>query len=128
MRRSAATPGTAEGVGFAVPINAAKRSMRQLIENGEVRYAWLGITTQTVTPRLAEHFGYAADGGAAVQEVVDESPADRPAWRGGKEEAFEGLPFRPGGDLIVAIDGARSTPPTMSCAPWRSSFARQRDG
>ncbi len=81
--------------------------MKQLIERGDVRYAWLGITTQTVTPRMAEHFGYGAGRGAAVQEVVDESPADRAGLRGGGEEAvFEGLPLRPGGDLIVAIDGA----------------------
>ena len=39
--------GTAEGVGFAVPINAARRSMDQLIQTGKVRYAWLGVTTQT---------------------------------------------------------------------------------
>jgi S1-C subfamily serine protease len=41
-----------------VPINSARRSMEQLIKSGEVRYAWLGISTQTLTPRLAEHFGY----------------------------------------------------------------------
>ena len=43
--------GNAEGVGFAVPINSARRSMEQLIETGEVRYAWLGVSTQTLTPR-----------------------------------------------------------------------------
>src|ERR671937_217431 len=57
--------GNAEGVGFAVPINSAKRSMAQLIESGRVRYAWLGIETQTVTPRLAERFNFAEERGAA---------------------------------------------------------------
>ncbi|MGH3012234.1 MAG: S1C family serine protease [Gaiellaceae bacterium] len=98
--------GTAEGVGFAIPINAARRSMEQLIQAGEVRYAWLGITTQTVTPRLAERFGFGEERGAAVQSVADGSPADRAGLvGGGAEEEFEGVPFCPGGDLIVAVDG-----------------------
>ena len=98
--------GTAEGVGFAVPINSAKRSMEQLIATGRVRYAWLGIETQTVTPRLAERFGFAAERGAAVQTVVPDSPAERSGLRGGgAEREFADIRFRPGGDLIVAIDG-----------------------
>jgi 2-alkenal reductase len=98
--------GNAEGVGFAIPINSAKRSMEQLIETGRVRYAWLGVETQTLTPRLAERFDYTVDHGAAVQTVVDSSPADRAGLRGGgSEKDFAGITFRPGGDLIVAIDG-----------------------
>jgi S1-C subfamily serine protease len=98
--------GTAEGVGFAIPINAARRSMEQLIANGEVSYAWLGVTTQTLTPRLAEHFGFPQARGAAIQAVASGGPADRAGLRGGNEEAeFEGLSFCPGGDLIVALDG-----------------------
>jgi 2-alkenal reductase len=98
--------GNAEGVGFAVPINSAKRSMQQLIENGRVRYAWLGIETQTVTPKLASHFGFAAPRGAAIQRVVEESPAANAGLRaGGAEEEYTGIPFQPGGDLIIAIDG-----------------------
>jgi 2-alkenal reductase len=98
--------GTAEGVGFAIPINAARRSMEQLIQTGEVRYAWLGVTTQTVTPRLAERFGFAETRGAAVQSVAGGSPADEAGLvGGGAEEEFDGVPFCPGGDLIVAVDG-----------------------
>jgi 2-alkenal reductase len=98
--------GTAEGVGFAVPINSAKRSMQQLIETGQVRYAWLGVTTQTVTPKLAAHFGIAAQRGAAIQTVLEGSPADEANLRGGgPEEEFTGIGFHPGGDLIVAING-----------------------
>jgi 2-alkenal reductase len=98
--------GTAEGVGFAIPINSARRSMEQLIQTGEVRYAWLGVTTQTVTPRVAERFGFARPRGAAVQGVACGSPADRAGLVGGSaEQEVDGLPFRPGGDLIVEIDG-----------------------
>ena len=99
--------GNAEGVGFAVPINSARRSMEQLIKSGRVRYAWLGVSTQTLTAKLAEHFGYPKAEGAAVQMVVDGSPAARAGIQGGgSEKEFTGIPFRPGGDLIVAIDGA----------------------
>jgi S1-C subfamily serine protease len=99
--------GTAEGVGFAVPINAAKRSMEQLIAGGRVRYAWVGIETQTLTPRLARRFGFTPERGAAVQRVVADSPADDAGLRGGdKTGQFAGISFRLGGDVIVAIDGA----------------------
>jgi S1-C subfamily serine protease len=98
--------GNAEGVGFAVPINSAKRSMSQLIQSGKVRYAWLGVSTQTVTPKLAAHFQFSRARGAAVQTVVEGGPAEHAGLRGGtREEDFRGIAFRPGGDLIVAIDG-----------------------
>jgi 2-alkenal reductase len=98
--------GNAEGVGFAVPINSAKRSMSQLISNGKVRYAWLGVSTQTVTPKLAAHFGFTRARGAAVQTVVEGGPADRAGLKGGtRQEIFRAIRFRPGGDLIIAIDG-----------------------
>jgi 2-alkenal reductase len=98
--------GNAEGVGFAVPINSAKRSMEQLIETGTVKYAWLGVSTQTLTQHLAEHFGYPRTEGAAVQTVVEPSPAAKAGLQGGdSEQVYTGIHFRPGGDLIVAIDG-----------------------
>jgi 2-alkenal reductase len=98
--------GNAEGVGFAVPINSARRSMSQLIATGEVRYAYVGITTQTVTPSIAERFDYGADRGAAVQGVNPGTPAADAGFQPGRaEEVFEDIRIRPGGDLIVAIDG-----------------------
>ena len=100
--------GTAEGVGFAVPINSARRSMRQLIANGVVRYAWVGISTQTVTPSLATELGFDAPRGAAVQTIIEGSPAEKAGFRAGTNDAeFEGIQIRTGGDVIVAIDGQR---------------------
>jgi S1-C subfamily serine protease len=97
--------GNAEGVGFAVPINAAKRSMEQLIQTGRVRYAWLGVTTQTITPGIAKTLGYSTSG-AAIEDVVAESPAAASGLRGGDDRRqVEGQSFVAGGDLIVAIDG-----------------------
>ncbi|MDQ3866948.1 MAG: trypsin-like peptidase domain-containing protein [Actinomycetota bacterium] len=102
--------GTAEGVGFAVPINSAVRSMEQLRDSGRVRYAWVGITTQTVTPGLARRFGFPGESGAAVQRVIADSPADEAGLRAGDDEKqFGELTICTGGDLIVAIGGRRVT-------------------
>ena len=98
--------GNAEGVGFAIPINAAKRSMAQLIGTGRVVYAYLGVTTETLTPTLARHLGYEAARGAIVSAVRDGSPADRADLQGGDgRETFNGVRVTQGGDVIVAIDG-----------------------
>ena len=98
--------GNAEGVGFAIPINAAKRSMAQLIATGRVVYAYLGVTTETLTPTLARHLGYEATRGAIVSAVRDGSPADRGDLHGGDgRETFNGVRVTQGADVIVAIDG-----------------------
>jgi 2-alkenal reductase len=98
--------GTAEGVGFAVPINSAVRSMEQLIESGRVRYAWVGLITQTVTPSVARRLDLPVPYGAAVQEVIEDSPAEQAGLRAGdEEEELNDVTICVGGDLIVAIDG-----------------------
>ena len=73
-----------EGVGFAVPIDLAKRAVDQLRENGHVSYAYAGVTTQPIYPQLAERLGIDADTGALVSKVDRRAarpttPACRPA-------------------------------------------------
>jgi 2-alkenal reductase len=98
--------GVAEGVGFAVPINSAKRSMEQLIANGSVSYAFVGVETTDLTPALARHFGYAASRGAVVTNVRSGSPADAAGLRAGSSTASAfGVDFPRSGDVIIAIDG-----------------------
>jgi 2-alkenal reductase len=98
--------GTAEGVGFAVPINSAVRSMDQLVASGAVHYAWVGVRTQTVTPALADHLHLGANRGAAVQSVEKGSPGEKAGLEpGSTERQFGGVTIRVGGDIIVAIDG-----------------------
>ncbi len=98
--------GNAEGVGFAVPINTASRSLEQLLATGRARYAWMGISTQTLTPSLARALDFQVERGAVVQSVVPGSPAAESGLRGGGREAeYEGVFLRTGGDVIVAIDG-----------------------
>ena len=98
--------GNAEGVGFAVPINAARRSMEQLLAGGKVAYAYVGITTADLTPGLARRFGYPVRYGAVITSVRPGSPGERAGLRGGSEQRdFNGLAFTYGGDVLVAIDG-----------------------
>ncbi len=98
--------GTAEGVGFAVPINSAARSLRQLIRNGRVDYAYVGIETQDVTPGLAAALGLGARRGALVVRVRPGTPAANAGLRAGtRTRSVNGVDVTTGGDLIVAIDG-----------------------
>ncbi|MFL5931202.1 MAG: S1C family serine protease [Gaiellaceae bacterium] len=98
--------GDSEGVGFAIPINAAKRSMKQLIEKGRVAYAYVGVTAGTLTPTLAERFDYRVDRGAVVDRIAVDSPGLRAGLRCGRDpQLFRGLQFKKGADVIVAIDG-----------------------
>ena len=80
--------GNAEGVGFAIPINSARRSMEQLIATGKVAYAYVGVTTQDVTPALARRFELGAQRGALIQSVIDgRARRTRPACAGGDATA-----------------------------------------
>jgi len=98
--------GNAEGVGFAIPINSARRSMEQLISTGKVAYAYVGVRTQDVTPALARRFELGAPRGALIQSVVEDAPAGRAGLRGSTgDKDFNGISIGLGGDLIVAFAG-----------------------
>ena len=100
------TSGATDGVGFAVPIDSARRSMRQLLERGRVAYAYVGITSEDLTPTLARHFGYAVLRGAVVDSVRAGGPGAQAGIRGGTSDVqVNDTPFTRGGDVIVAIDG-----------------------
>jgi S1-C subfamily serine protease len=99
-----------EGVGFAVPIDSARRSLDQLLATGTVRYAYVGIKTENLTPSIARRFGYAARRGALIDSVVPGSAAAAAGLEAGtRTEPFQGLAVRVGGDAIVAIDGLAVT-------------------
>jgi 2-alkenal reductase len=95
-----------DGVGFAVPIDSARRSMEQILSTGAVRYAYVGIETEDLTPSIAHRFGYAARQGALIDTVVPGTGAAKAGLKAGTHvEAFDGLGVHVGGDAIVAIDG-----------------------
>ncbi|MCZ7589257.1 MAG: trypsin-like peptidase domain-containing protein [Gaiella sp.] len=98
------TSGVNEGVGFAIPIDLARRALDQLLRTGRVRYAYIGVSTQDVTPGIAAAFDLGAQRGALVTRVETGSPAAAAGLRGGERtEAFNGLDVTLGGDVVVAI-------------------------
>ena len=101
------TSGGSVGLGFAVPAETVKRSFDQLRERGRVDYAFIGVTTRQLYPRLAEHLEVDSKSGALIQEVVSGSPADDAGLEAGRERtSFQGEQDIPrGGDVIVSVDG-----------------------
>jgi S1-C subfamily serine protease len=95
--------GGSVGIGFAVPINTAKEVIPQLKEDGEVRRAFLGVTTAPVDEQTADDLNLPANAGALVQDLVEDGPADDAGLRAGRTPTSEGLVA--GGDLIVKVDG-----------------------
>jgi serine protease Do len=86
---NAAIYGKAQGIGFAIPIDRAKRVLHELVSYGEVKRTWIGVFTQDLTPELARHFGVKT--GVIVASVEPKSPG-----------ASAGLVR---GDVIMKVDG-----------------------
>ena len=80
-----------QGIGFAVPVSVARNVMDQIIKNGHVTRAYLGVMAQEVTPSIAKAFHDPNVGGALVGDVTPDSPASRAGLQKG--------------DIILAIDG-----------------------
>jgi len=100
------TSGGGEGVGFAVPVDAVKRSIDKLRADGEARYAYLGVSSVELYPQLVDRFDLDVDKGAWVQDVNPGGPAERAGIRGGGGEVtFQARAFRQGGDVITKVDG-----------------------
>jgi S1-C subfamily serine protease len=101
------TSGGGVGVGFAIPVDTVRRSLDQLRREGEVSYAFLGVSSQDLYPQLAEHLGVDAREGALVVDVAEGSPAQEAGLEPGEGKTeFQGQPDIPeGGDVIVAVEG-----------------------
>jgi S1-C subfamily serine protease len=100
------TSGGGEGVGFAVPVDAVKRSIDKLRDGGEARYAYLGVSSVELYPQLVDRFELDVEKGAWVQDVNPGGPAEEAGVQGGSSEVtFQARPFRPGGDVITKVDG-----------------------
>jgi S1-C subfamily serine protease len=98
--------GGGEGVGFAIPVDTVKRSLRELREDGSVEYGYLGVRALALWPQLAERLDLEVRGGALLEQVEPDSPAEDAGLRGGDSEIeFQATPVHPGGDVILAVDG-----------------------
>jgi S1-C subfamily serine protease len=102
--------GGSEGIGFAVPIDAVKRSLAQLRETGEAHYGYIGVSSQPLYPQLAKRLKLPVEQGALVAEVVKGGPAQKAGIKGGgKEIRFQATLVRPGGDVITQVNGRSIT-------------------
>src|SRR5262249_8774360 len=107
------TSGGGEGVGYAVPITLVKRSLDQLRQNGTVKYAYIGVSTQALYPQLAQRLGIDSPTGALVSQVVPNGPAAKAGIKGGDQKIhFQGQQVDAGGDLILAVDGHKIVSPS----------------
>jgi S1-C subfamily serine protease len=98
--------GANDGVGFAVPVSAIKRSVAQLQEDGDAEYAYIGVSSQALYPQLAEKLGLDTTFGGLIAEVVPGGPADKAGLEGGdKKLNFQAAEYRTGGDVILQVDG-----------------------
>jgi Do/DeqQ family serine protease len=80
----------AQGIGFAIPIDRAKRIVEELIHYGQVRPVWIGLFVQDLTPQLARALQYQGTEGVVITKIMEGSPAHS----GGLQQ----------GDVIVAIN------------------------
>jgi serine protease Do len=94
----ASRTGYSNGIGFAIPINLAKKIYTELTARGKVTRGWLGVSVQPLTAELAQSFGTREEGGVLVADVMDGSPAEK----GGLKS----------GDIIVDFNGKRVTAPS----------------
>ncbi len=84
---------SAQGIGFAIPINTVKAVAQELSSRGVVRRGWLGIEIQPLTPELAESFGVKGEQGVLINRVTARSPAEKAGLRGG--------------DILTVLQGKR---------------------
>ncbi|MFQ5802006.1 MAG: S1C family serine protease [Candidatus Methylomirabilales bacterium] len=98
--------GGSVGIGFAIPINTAKRLIPELIAKGRVSHPWLGIAGLTVTPEISRVLKLPTQQGVLVVRVSPRSPAAQAGIRGGRRRVRVGNTILPvGGDIIVGVDG-----------------------
>jgi len=83
--------GNAQGIGFAIPVDRAKKVISDLLRYGQVHSAWIGAVTATVTPEESRRLGIRATRGALVSRIFSGSPA-------------QGAGLKPG-DVITAVAG-----------------------
>ena len=98
--------GTFSGIGFAIPSNTVKRVVPQMINQGEARHPWIGIRGLSMNEQLADEMGVNRTTGFLVMNTSVGGPAEAAGLRGGnRTETIDGINYRVGGDIIVAING-----------------------
>jgi S1-C subfamily serine protease len=98
--------GTTAGIGFAIPINTAKQIAQDLITEGRVRRASMGVEARVLTPEVAEALRLPVNEGLLLESVNPGGAAAKAGLRGGDRQAVLGMRrILLGGDVVTAIDG-----------------------
>ncbi len=98
--------GTFTGIGFAIPSDTVKREIGDLIETGDYKHPWLGVSALDVDIAIADAMGLEKPQGVLVVEVTEGSPADQVGLRGADQNVtLDGQVTPIGGDVITGIDG-----------------------
>jgi S1-C subfamily serine protease len=113
------------GIGFAIPVNTVRSVVAQLIKQGKVEHAFIGITAKPVSPQIASLFRLPAQHGLLVATVDAGSGAADAGLRSGTDTAVvSGESWPVGGDLIVSADGI----PLSSIDQLRDLIAAKQPG
>ncbi|MBU4148846.1 MAG: trypsin-like peptidase domain-containing protein, partial [Candidatus Omnitrophica bacterium] len=75
--------GGSEGIGFAIPVNTAKKVMDDLMQGRKVLYGWVGVIIQDVDEDLAGYFGLLEKNGVLISRILENSPAEKAGLRPG---------------------------------------------
>jgi S1-C subfamily serine protease len=98
---------SANGVGFAVPINTAKTRLPELLKGGAVKTAWLGIQGMPVSKDLASQLKLPIEKGVYIVSVFPGSPAEKAGLVGGGTDDQQEP--KSGGDIVTAVDNSAVT-------------------
>ena len=92
----------AQGLGFAVPINIAKKVMNDLLKYGKVIRGWLGVYIEDLSPEIAQKFGVKQ--GVLITKVIKDSPAEKGGLKSGDVIVeFNGKPVKSVSDLQLRV-------------------------
>jgi S1-C subfamily serine protease len=103
------TSGGSVGIGFAVPVNTAKRVVAELIEYGKVRRGWIDITPVQIFPALVSYAKLPVSSGLLVSRTQRNGFAEQAGIRQGAEPVRYGNSvIYLGGDIITSVDGMKT--------------------
>ena len=98
--------GSNTGVGFAIPSQTIAKIVPTLIEKGEYKHPWIGVSGRDIDPDLAKVLKVTDAIGFLIVAVVEDSPASKAGLIGSEKTIeVEGVNYPIGGDIIVAVDG-----------------------
>jgi len=98
--------GTTAGIGFAIPISTARQIAQDLITEGRVHHASMGVEARLLTPAVAEALRLPVNEGLMIERVTSGGPAEKAGMRGGDRQAVLGMTrILLGGDVVTGIDG-----------------------